>query len=307
MKAVFATLQHSSANLVPPSPFTSLFPFDSSSYFQAWIPAAAFQCPFEQSCGCTDLQDWSQARRNPLLLGTDRRWKAPRCCCKHGPHLSIAEQGVGRAHHLLAHRWKPVFVLFHGFILGALQQTEENLISITTGHEQTSGLNQLVSHGTQASHFQPRSRRAFWTPGNSRSITAPQSRPVQWDPQGRWRCLWRPTKRRRGRALLRAARGRSAWPSAECRCRARGPRLSLAGSTDWCQLPAAPGRAPRGGRGQGRPRTEPAGAKQQVAPAEVIRITFNGRAGSIFSPVYAEGPGAALLMLQGTRGTHWLH
>lgn len=50
--------------------------------------------------------------------------------------------------------------------------------------------------------------------------------------------------------------------------------------------------------------TKSAGTKQQVAPVEVIRITFNGGAGSIFSPVSAEGPGAALLMLQGTRGTH---
>lgn len=50
--------------------------------------------------------------------------------------------------------------------------------------------------------------------------------------------------------------------------------------------------------------TKPAGTKQQVAPAEVIRIIFNGGASSIFSPVSAEGPGAALLMLQGTRGTH---
>lgn len=253
MKAVFGTLQHSSANLVPPSPFTSLFPFDSSSYFQAWIPAAAFQCPCEQSCGCTDLQDWSQARRNPLLLGTDRRWKAPRCCCKHGPHLSIAEQGVGRAHHLLAHRWKPVFVLFHGFILGALQQPEENLISITTGREQTSGLNQLVSHRTQASHFQPRSRRAFWTPGNSRSITAPQH--LQHPRAGRCSetpraggaacggpqsgdgavpCSGPPVAARRGPALSVAAGngGRGCrWPARQIGVSCPRPRAALPGET----------------------------------------------------------------------------
>lgn len=69
---------------------------------------------------------------------------------------------------------------------------------------------------------------------------------------------------------------------------ARGPRAAL----------------PRGPTDGGGQRTKPEGTKQQVAPAEVIRITFNGGAGSIFSPVSAEGPGAALLMLQGTRGTH---
>lgn len=102
------------------------------------------------------------------------------------------------------------------------------------------------------------------------------------------------------------ARGGLCVASAACRCRARGARLFLPGWPDWCQLPAAPGGSPPGtwGADGGSRRTKPAGTKQQVAPAEVIRITFNGGAGSIFSPVSAEGPGAALLMLQGTRGTH---
>lgn len=203
---------------------------------------------------------------------------------------------MGRAHHLLAQRWKPVFVLFHGFILPALQQPEENLISIITGHEQTSGLNQLVSHRTQAI-FSPTAAEHFERQDTPAALQHP-STPEQagaMRPPG-------PV------ALAVAAHKAAAGP---CPAPARPWLLGVAqrsvwlpASTDWCQLPAASGRAPRGSRGQGRPRTEPAGAKQQVAPAEVIRITFNGRAGSIFSPVYAEGPGAALLMLQGTRGTH---
>lgn len=82
-------------------------------------------------------------------------------------------------------------------------------------------------------------------------------------------------------------------------CDCSSPACQIGVSCPWPR--AAISWGPVDGGGQC---TKPAGTKQQVAPAEVIRIIFNGGASSIFSPVSAEGPGAALLMLQGTRGTH---
>lgn len=67
MKPVFATLQRS-PNLAPRGSFTSLFPFDSSSYFLAWNPTAAPCCPFDHSCSGTDLHNRSQPRGNPLVF-----------------------------------------------------------------------------------------------------------------------------------------------------------------------------------------------------------------------------------------------
>lgn len=112
-------------------------------------------------------------------------------------------------------------------------------------------------------------------------------------------------------AAHKAALGASPCPALSCPwCLGVAKRsVSLAGT--WGAIVAVPlarlvsaAPLPGGPAGRGGQRTGPAGTKQQVAPAEVIRITFNARAGSIFSPVYAEGPGAALLMLQGARGTH---
>lgn len=93
-----------------------------------------------------------------------------------------------RAHHLLAQRWKLVFMLFHGFTLRALQQPEENFISIITGHRQTSGLNQLVSHCTQvpailspttAEHFERQKNPPALQHPASPSTPAPRRRRAQ--------------------------------------------------------------------------------------------------------------------------------
>lgn len=215
-----------------------------------------------------------------------------------------------RAHQLLAQRLKPVFMIFRGFILGALQQPQETLISITTGHEQTSGLNQLLSHRPQVpAIFSPTTVEHFERQKTSRALQHANTSgtPVPAD-----------AMRHPGPLALLAAAHRAAVVPCPAPARPWPPGVAELGVSrpgTWVAIVAAladrlvsaarrPGRAPRGPRGQGRPRTQPAGTKQQVAPAEVIRITFNGRAGSIFSPVYAEGPGVALLMLQGTRGTH---
>lgn len=195
-----------------------------------------------------------------------------------------------RAHHLLAQRWKLVFMLFHGFTLGALRQPEESLISIITGQRQTSGLNQLALHRTQGpSIFSPTTAEHFEGQRTPPARQRPNNSSTEHPSAGR-----RTGTPSTAAGLTKPQRG-SARPlpgPAPVSPRARGAPLPRPARQIGVSCPAPRGRA------------EPAGTKQQVAPAEAIRITFNARAGSIFSPVYAEGPGAALLMLQGTRGTH---
>lgn len=87
------------------------------------------------------------SRTPPALGDSPRRWRTVGLL-RARPPPALPEQGAVRAHHSLSQRLKPVF-MFHGFILGALQQPEEKLISIITGHEQAWGPTQPVSHRRQ--------------------------------------------------------------------------------------------------------------------------------------------------------------
>lgn len=171
MKPVFATLQHS-ANLALLGSFTSPFPFNSSSYFQVWIPAAATHCPFDHSCSSTDLHNWSQPHINPPALpfspgASWGGWKAPSCCWQCGPHLSIPEHGGGQ--------WVPTScwpreagcfsLCFMDLLQWALVQLEGNCIYLHYGGMQTSGLKELVSQCTpSARFFQSQHCMGSWMP-----------------------------------------------------------------------------------------------------------------------------------------------
>lgn len=191
MKPVFATLQHSSANLVPPSSFTSLFPFDSSSYFQAWVLAAGVQCPFEHRCGGTGLQDWSQPHRNPLLLGTD--WEDEK---HHGPAASMVLtcQYLSRGWGGPITCWPRDGSRFSCCFTGLFYQHCNNQrktwspLSLDTNRLQDSTSWSPTAH-RPFSAPQPQSILNARTLPQHYSTPAPQSRPAQWGPQGRWRCL----------------------------------------------------------------------------------------------------------------------
>lgn len=179
------------------------------------------------------------------------------CCCEHGPHLSISEQSGGQRAPitLLDQRGKPIFTLFHGCTFMTTGTTVRKPPLHYHGIQ--------TDFGAQAVALPPYTKYQPFSAPQPRSILNARKIPrhpgiparagtTRDPPQERGRC---PVL-----AWARVPMVGSAWPSAACRRQARGARLFIPSSPDWCQLPAAPGLL-----SPGAPRTEAASAQNQKA------------------------------------------